>query len=106
MLYMFPYKTINDNTINIKDISTIKPTLEIICNYSKEINSTNCPEAFYYYYESIGWLINDKPIKNWKSVYRSWGKDLMQEPKIELLLEDMYEKMHLENNYGIDAKYL
>ena len=105
--------TINDNTIKIKDNSTIKPTLEIICNYSKEINSTNSPESFYNYYESIGWLINDKPIKNWKSVYRSWGKDLknaykksMQEPKIELLLEDMYEKMHLENNYGIDVKYL
>ena len=105
--------TINYNTIKIKDNSTIKPTLEIICNYSKEINSTNCPEAFYYYYESIGWLMNKKPMKNWKAVYRSWEKELknakrtsIQQTNMDFLLEDMYEKMHKENNYGIDAKFL
>ena len=57
--------------------------------------------------------MNKKPMKNWKAVYRSWGKELknanrtsIQQTNMDFLLEDMYEKMHKENNYGIDAKFL
>ena len=112
-----PIKTIKNNSIKIKDITNLNPTLDFISDYIKEINSPILPESFYNYYESIGWLINNEPIKSWKAVLRSWGKErdeeyeeydeeLYDENNLEFMLEEMYEKMHKENNYGIDAKFL
>ena len=58
-----------------------KPTLEEIRAYIQERNSPIDPEGFYAYYESVGWLVGKKPMKNWKMAIVTWEKKRETERK-------------------------
>lgn len=58
-----------------------KPTLEEIQAYIQERNSPIDPEGFYAYYESVGWLVGKKPMKNWKMAIVTWEKKRETERK-------------------------
>jgi uncharacterized protein YdaU (DUF1376 family) len=45
-----------------------KPTIEEIKKEFPEMNAEN----FYYYYESIGWMIGKNKMKDWKATGRNW----------------------------------
>ena len=54
---------------------TIKPNIEDISNYIKEIKSSVDAEAFFNFYEANGWVQGrGKPIKNWKAAIKTWEK--------------------------------
>jgi hypothetical protein len=54
---------------------TIKPNIEDISNYIKEIKSSVDPEAFFNFYEANGWMQGrGKPIKNWKAAVKTWER--------------------------------
>lgn len=42
-------------------------------------------DEFFYYYDSIGWVVKDKPVRNWRSLAMSWIKKSKPQPKIKLL---------------------
>lgn len=68
--------TINKNKKKIyKKRNFRKPTLEEIRDYCKERNNTVDPERFIDYYESVGWKIGSKPMKDWKASVRTWEKN-------------------------------
>lgn len=85
------YNNIEDNIDNnIADIKENKkrksepfkkPTLEEIRAYIQERNSPIDPEGFYAYYESVGWLVGKKPMKNWKMAIVTWEKKRETERK-------------------------
>jgi hypothetical protein len=54
-----------------------KPTLEEIKAYCNERNNTVNPDAFFDYYEKVGWVYgkNKTPIKDWKACVRTWERN-------------------------------
>lgn len=70
-----------------------KPTLEEITAYIQERKSPIDPETFYAYYESVGWIVGKKHMKNWKMAIITWEK------KREALRK---ENSKTERTYGSD----
>lgn len=58
-----------------------KPTLEEVTAYIQERKSPIDSERFYAYYESVGWIVGKKPMKNWKMAVITWEKRLEAERK-------------------------
>lgn len=52
----------------------VKPTLSEIEQYCIERNNNIDAEAFYSYYESIGWKVGKNSMKNWKFAVITWEK--------------------------------
>ena len=77
------YNNINNNNINIarEKTSFKKPTVEEIAAYIQERKSPIDAEAFYAYYESIGWKVGNKPMKSWKMAIVTWEKRRQAERK-------------------------
>lgn len=48
------------------------PTLEEVEAYVSEKGYTFSPEAFWSYYEAVGWKVGNKPMKNWKAACSTW----------------------------------
>lgn len=64
-----------------------EPTsLEVCKNFFKE-NGTSIVEAenFFYYYDSVGWKVGGKPVRNWKSLAMSWIRKIKPQPKLKIL---------------------
>lgn len=53
----------------------IKPTVEEIKTYCNERGNDINPEQFFDYYESTGWLVGKKQMKDWKASVRTWEKN-------------------------------
>ena len=58
-----------------------KPTLEEVTAYIQERKSPIDSERFYAYYESVGWIVGKKQMKNWKMAVITWEKRLEAERK-------------------------
>ena len=50
----------------------VKPTLNEIREYCREIGSGVDPDVFRDYYESQGWMVGQNPMKDWKASVRAW----------------------------------
>ena len=57
-----------------------KPTIEEIDAYCRERNNSVDAEAFYYHYESKGWLIGKAKMKSWKAAVITWEKGNKNNP--------------------------
>ena len=55
----------------------VKPTLEEIKAYIEERKSKIDPQAFYDYYNKVGWVYgkNKLPIKDWKACVSTWERN-------------------------------
>ncbi|WP_347283032.1 hypothetical protein [uncultured Muribaculum sp.] len=51
-----------------------KPTLEEITAYCTERKNNVDPQAFFDFYESVGWRVGNKPMKDWKACVRTWER--------------------------------
>jgi len=58
----------------------IKPTLDQVKEYLKEINSTIDAEKWYDYYESNGWKVSKNSMKDWKACCRNWSRNENRTP--------------------------
>ena len=83
-----PDNNISSNTIRLikeKEIykekeSFCKPTIEEIREYCRERNNSVDAEAFYYHYESKGWLIGKAKMKSWKAAVITWERSAKNNP--------------------------
>ena len=81
--------TENPPQLNTNEISTYKqntndkskgaprftpPTIDEVKAYCIERNNSIDPEAFIDFYESVGWKIGNKPMKDWRAAVRTWEK--------------------------------
>ena len=48
------------------------PTVEEVAAYCQERNNGIDPQAFIDYYDSCGWMVGNKPMKDWKAAVRTW----------------------------------
>jgi hypothetical protein len=53
----------------------VKPTIDEITLYCKEINKPINPEKFWNFYESKGWKVGKTPMKNWKAAISTWSSN-------------------------------
>ena len=49
-----------------------KPTIEEISAYIAENKANIDAEKFYWYYESVDWMVGKHPMKNWKAAIQTW----------------------------------
>ena len=50
----------------------VKPALAEVEEYVSAKGYTFSPEAFWSYYEAVGWKVGSKPMKNWKAACSTW----------------------------------
>lgn len=50
------------------------PSLEEVCSFCREIQSTVEPSVFYHYYAASGWTANGRPIHDWRAKLRYWDQ--------------------------------
>jgi hypothetical protein len=62
-----------DNATNKKGF--VKPTIEQVNNYMKEIEYKGDAEYFINHYQSNGWVVGRSKMKDWKSAVRNWKKN-------------------------------
>lgn len=48
------------------------PSIDEIKAFCKENNIAIDVDCFYNYYECRGWLVSDKPVKNWQALVKCW----------------------------------
>lgn len=48
------------------------PTMQEVLAYCKERNNFLNPQQFVDFYESVGWKVGNKPMKDWKAAVRTW----------------------------------
>jgi hypothetical protein len=55
----------------------VKPTLEEVINYMISIEVYDDePTKLFDYYESNGWYVGKKPMKDWKAACRNWKRNM------------------------------
>lgn len=88
---------------NIKPKRFTKPTIEQITFYCKERGNNIDAQSFYDYYESVGWKVGNKPMKDWRAAVRTWERNRNQARKPEqkqLTIDDEFSK------YGDQAEFM
>lgn len=78
-----------ENIIKEKNNKFKKPTLEEIQAYCKERNDNVNAEQFYDYYESIGWKVGNKCMKDWKACVRTWERNEKEKQKPKLSAREL-----------------
>ena len=68
IIYNLTTKKTKRETIRFK-----KPIIQEIIDFIKENNYNIEAKNFYTYYESVGWKIGNKPMKDWKATVRHWS---------------------------------
>lgn len=74
------------------------PTLEEITAYCSERNNSVDPNTFFDYYESVGWKIGNRSMKDWRATVRNWERRNGDKPKQE---EDYYTRLMREVDEGL-----
>lgn len=64
----------NNTSNNTSNKSMSLPTIDEIKEYCNERGNGIEAEQFYDYYESVGWKVGSKPMKNWKACVRTWER--------------------------------
>lgn len=89
---------------DIKPKRFIKPTIEQIRSYCKERNNGIDAQSFFDYYESVGWKVGNKPMKDWRAAVRTWERnrkpDKPQPQQTQLTIEDEFSK------FGEQAEFM
>jgi hypothetical protein len=62
-----------------------KPSLGDVLEYAATIEGVIDAEAFMDYYESVGWAVGRKPMKDWQAAVRTWARKNIPPKKKERL---------------------
>ena len=62
----------------------------VVSAFVSEENLDVDPEAFWNYYEAVGWEVGGKPVRNWKALCRTWdGKPNYAQPEKKQSFDDL-----------------
>ena len=73
--------SIDNNIVPPKSTRFIKPSYEEVADYCCLRNNNIEPQAFIDYYDSVGWKVGNKPMKDWKACVRTWERKEKDKPK-------------------------
>ena len=64
---------LNHNIYKKEKERKISPTLEEVLSVAQQLMVVpEIAEKFYWYYDAVGWMINGRPITNWRSKLMEW----------------------------------
>jgi hypothetical protein len=66
-----------------KEGKFIKPTIEDVKTYMKELGMNDISERWMSHYESNGWLVGKNKMKDWKASVRTWKLNNLQTEEIK-----------------------
>ncbi len=70
----------NDNVnVNVLETTTTTPILSDIIEFVREHSLDVDPLYFYDYYSSVGWILGNKPMVDWRATLRIWSRNSEQE---------------------------
>ena len=93
-----PQVSIGQNRIDQDSIGQVKPSLDDVKAYAKEIGSKVDPQRFFMWYEDKEWKTGNEPITDWKALFRSWSAD--ERPKKQYTTAAEY---HAPTKIDVDA---
>ena len=93
-----PQVSIGQNRIEQDSIGQVKPSLDDVKAYAKEIGSKVDPQRFFMWYEDKEWKTGNEPITDWKALFRSWTAD--ERPKKQYTTAAEY---HAPSVIDVDA---
>lgn len=73
------------------------PTVDEVKAYCDERNNHVDPEKFVTYYDSVGWYVGKKKMKNWKSSVILWEKGNISEQSTTISTPSSYDISAYEN---------
>lgn len=73
------------------------PTIDEVKEYCHERNNHVDPEKFVTYYDSVGWYVGNKKMKNWKSSVLLWEKGNTSEQSTTISTPSSYDISAYEN---------
>jgi len=63
-----------------------KPTYDEVADYCLERRNGIEAAAFMDYYDSVGWMVGKKPMKDWRAAVRTWERNRgRKEPAPDLI---------------------
>ncbi len=74
--------TIKDTTVYTKAAETNVPTLEEVKDCCRERGLSIDPERFWHYYNSVGWMRGNTPVRDWRSLLAVWREFDQEKPGI------------------------
>lgn len=82
----------------------VKPTLQEVVAFCKEIGGTVNGEKFFYSNEAKGWLVGKTktPMKNWKAAVRTWEHSEYNQPPLKSNPRPIVEPSNAYKPYDIN----
>lgn len=87
-----------------------KPTIEEVTAYCKERGNSVNPQAFWDFYEAVGWRVGNKSMRDWRACVRTWEtREKETQKQKPQKAQDWRDIPIMENKYdftpaGIKAK--
>lgn len=75
----------NLHTINTRYNNTRLSIGEVTKFFLHEKSTEEVAKDFFYYYESIGWMVGKNPVQNWKALAKKWISNNKPKPKMKVL---------------------
>jgi hypothetical protein len=75
----------SDDVPKKKRARFIPPTVDEVRTHCLERGNTIDPEAFVAFYESVGWHVGKKPMKDWRAAVRTWERRQAQDGKAKTI---------------------
>jgi hypothetical protein len=69
-----------------------KPTLEEVQYYCLTRRNGIDSAAFIDYYDSVGWMVGRKPMKDWQAAVRTWERNRKQAIPKNTVLENLNDR--------------
>lgn len=71
-----------------------KPTIDDVGQYCADRRNGIDPVAFVDYYDSVGWMVGRKPMKDWQAAVRTWERRNKQDQAVKQpqLLEQLQDR--------------
>lgn len=92
----------NEGDARAKKTRFVPPTIDEVRSYCTENGYRIDAEAFIDHYQSVGWKVGQKPMKDWRAAIRTWvRRDKERKPKGESSFEtDDFMVAALKRVYG------
>lgn len=81
----------------------VAPTIDEVRDYCNENGYRIDAEAFVDHYQSVGWKVGNKPMRDWKAAVRTWvrrDKERMPKKQTESSFDDTFMLSALKRVYG------
>lgn len=62
----------------------VKPTIEEISGYARDIGKHIDAQRFYDFYESKGWTVGNQPMADWRACVRKWEDKASASPPVDI----------------------